>query len=67
MEFARNTAGALVDGGSTLMKWPMPGKKKSSGDTLWLVLTPLQPAPNSAKIAGIASSSNLQLNLTCPV
>jgi hypothetical protein len=31
------------------------------------VLIPLQPAPNSAKIAGIASSSNLQLNLTCPV
>jgi hypothetical protein len=67
MEVSRNTTGALVDGGSTMMKWPAPGKKKSNGETLWLVLMPLQPAPNSAKIAGIASSSNLQLNLTCPV
>lgn len=67
MEVSRKTTGALVDGGSTLMKWPMPGRKKSNGDTLWLVLMPLQPAPNSATIAGIASSSNLQLNLTCPV
>jgi hypothetical protein len=67
MELSRNTTGALVAGGSTRMKWPMPGKKKSNGETLWLVLMPLQPAPNSATIAGIASSSNLQLNLTRPV
>ncbi len=67
MEDSRNTTGKLVEAGSTLIKWPMPGRKKSNGDTLWLVLIPLQPAPNSAKIAGIASSSNLQLNLTCPV
>jgi hypothetical protein len=67
MEVSRNTTGAFVGDGSTLIKCPAPGRKKSRGETLWLVLTPLQPAPNSANTASIASSSKLQLNLTCPV
>ena len=64
MEDFWKTTGALVDGGSTLMKWPMPGRKKSKGETLPLVLIPLQPAPNSANTASIASNHKFRFNLT---
>jgi hypothetical protein len=54
------TAGALV--GHSFFN--NPGRKKLAGETLWLVLIPLQPATigNTAKTD---SRSNLQLNLTC--
>src|SRR5271154_3190509 len=64
VEISGNEPGAFVGDGSAFRKCPAPGRKKSIGETLPLVLTPLQPAPNSASIA---SSSKLQFNLTCPV
>jgi hypothetical protein len=67
VEISGNAPGAFVGDGSAFKKCPAPGRKKSMGETLPLVLTPLQPAPNSATIASIASSSKLQFNLTCPV
>jgi hypothetical protein len=68
VEISGNKAGELVAGGSALMKCPAPGNKKSKGETLSLPLTPAQPAPMSARAAGMASQTSLQLNnLTCPV
>lgn len=62
---AGNTLGAFVGIGSAFNKCPAPGRKKSAGETLWLVLMPLQPVPNPAHTANIASGNKLRLNLTC--
>ena len=44
-----------------------PGRKKLAGETLWLALMPLQPAPASGSAANRDSHRNFQLNLTCRV
>ena len=41
--------------------------KNEAGETLPLALMPEQPTPHSVKNASIASHSNFQFNLTCPV
>ncbi len=64
MEIVGNAAGALVAGGSTFRNEPIPGKKKSRGETLLLALMPLQPAANNAIAASIASRSKFRFNLT---
>lgn len=64
MEICGNKTGAFVAGGATFKKCPIPGRKKSSGDTVAPVLMPLQPAANNANTASIASRSNFQFNLT---
>jgi hypothetical protein len=57
-------AGALV--GQSFFK--MPGRKKEAGETLWVVLMPLQPANTSGQEAVIsARGKKFQLNLTCRV
>ena len=44
-----------------------PGRKKLAGETLLLALMPPHPAPAPASARSIASSPNLQFNLTWPV
>ena len=67
MEISGNETGALVVAGSAFRKCPAPGRKKSRGETLWLELTPLQPAANNPNAASIASRSKFQFNLTSRV
>ena len=64
VEIVGKETGAFVAGGSTFRKEPIPGKKKSSGETLWLALTPLQPAANNPIAARIANRNKFQFNLT---
>ena len=59
-----NAHGAFVGDGSAFRKCPAPGRKKSMGETLPLVLTPLQPATHSANTTSIASSHKFRFNLT---
>jgi len=61
---AGNAPGAFVQAGSALIKEPIPGRKKSRGETLLLALMPLQPAANNAITASIASRSKFRFNLT---
>jgi len=42
-----------------------PGRKKLAGETLWLALMPLQPAPASGSAASRVKRRKFQLNLTC--
>lgn len=55
LEIFGGKAGALV--GASFLK--SPGKKNDAGETLVLVLMPLQPAPKSATVASIASHRKL--------
>ena len=64
MVVAGKTLGAFVGAGSAFRKCPAPGRKKSKGETLPLVLMPLQPTPNSANTVNIASSHKFRFNLT---
>ena len=67
VEISGNEPGAFVEAGSAFIKCPTPGRKKSMGETLWVVLIPLQPAANNPNATSIASRSRLQFNLTCRV
>ena len=64
MEISGNETGAFVAGGSAFRNEPIPGRKKSRGETLWLALMPLQPAANNPIAASIASLNNFRFNLT---
>jgi tetratricopeptide (TPR) repeat protein len=64
VEISGNEPGAFVAGGSACIMCPAPGKKKSRGETLWVELTPLQPAANNPDAASIASRKDFQFNLT---
>jgi hypothetical protein len=64
MDISDTATGALVVAGSARNN---PGRKKLAGETLWVELTPAQPAPKSASTAGIAKQRNLHFNLTCRV
>lgn len=54
----------LVIGGSAFR---IPGRKNDAGETDVPVLTPLQPALNSASAVSIARHRKFTLNLTCLV
>jgi hypothetical protein len=55
-------------GGSTGASFFMrPGRKKLAGETLWLVLMPLQPVNVSGQAASAVSHKKFQHNLTCRV
>jgi hypothetical protein len=64
VEIAGNETGVFVAHGAAFRKCPIPGMKKSMGETLWLELMPLQPAANNPIAASIASRSKFQFNLT---
>jgi len=64
VEISGNEPGAFVAGGSMFIMCPIPGRKKSRGETLWVELTPLQPAANNPNAASIASRNKFQFNLT---
>ncbi len=67
LEISGSPTGGLVWAGSALRKDPAPGSKKSSGETLWPALMPLQPAIASGTAASSASHRNFRFNLTCRV
>jgi hypothetical protein len=50
-----------ASGGSTRIS---PGNRKVAGETLWLVLMPLQPAPSNKSPPLIANRAIFQFNLT---
>ena len=65
MELVAGTAGFGDAGAGSA--WMMPGKRKSSGETVRDALTPPHPAASSGNAANGAKSNNLQLILTCRV
>ena len=61
MVFSPGKAGAFVFGGSAMSS---PGRKKLAGETLWLVLMPLQPALDNAVTASTVNNMKFQFNFT---
>src|ERR1035438_7219937 len=51
VEISGNETGAFVAGASALIIWPSPGMKKSSGETLWLLLMQIGRASGREKVS----------------
>src|ERR1035438_9260586 len=68
-EASVNETGAFVvaGAGSAFKKLPIPGKKKSSGETVFDALMPPQPASSNEMAGSMAKGKIFQLILTCRV
>jgi len=64
VEISGNEPGAFVGNGSALSKCPIPGTKKSSGETDVPVLMPLQPVLDIARAVRNAKNMKFQFNFT---
>jgi hypothetical protein len=62
-----NETGAFVGAGSAFRKLPIPGKKKSSGETVFDALMPPQPVIINEHVASNARHRKFHLILTCRV